>query len=1122
MVTVGCGDDIYGALVSRRLLLSPSVTQFAEAGGSSGFTATLDAAPTRKLSVPLEFSGAAMVGTDFSTSTQRLEFDANTYQASVTLTALDDALVEGDETFAVTLVLPEKLEISGSVTRVYTVLDDDSTPPPALALTEAVTLDADQDGRLDHYRLTFDGALDDATFPGFVADAIGLPQNEWLVQGHVDVALAHGAAAPDVDTPNDAVLYLAFGEAFAMDTGALPDLTTNTTLSLRSRLGGSLQPVTSETTQEQDGAAPLLLAATSETGSSALFISFSEPVHGGGICPDELLSAAVVNYHDLGNAGVRALLAGADMNGCDALLNLEAASGLRFSDQDLHLDTVSGNPLLLFDLAGNPTIDREVLVSGIVHPYLWSVVPMDSTHLRVYFSEPMQADLAADATQYSFSSDTCDGDPTLADGVAIDAQTFEFVTSPLEDCYYTVVVTGDLRDLDENATLLEPKHANFLGQVGLHLVRATSMNARQVLLSFSQAVAQSGPHGADNLGLYALPEDLGAVTTATRMDQQTAKPNDAMQVLLTHTLDQEGRLYLVTVGSALQNAVGSQTLAEAPLERAVFLGSGPQVATVAQGPLGVDLFGDDDSPRFAATQQGKLILGPNVASDAAVRLDADGTHPTRLTFRNHSAKVGSPFPSFGASTMRPATRVETPAALTTRYWLTPGTDLRAFATGGMLLTSGCSAVANNQANALPLVTLDDLNDWVEVATAGTASSAESCLVTLFNHAGPNDLDGLASLTAFSWGPQEGLAFGGLSITGNLSELSYSFNTDALLSSRYCDLGAVVLGAAGALQTIYSDGSTLYVGLANSGGNRPLFATMSLDDGGGGACPALTDRLLNSDKRFRNLPYLGSNPGNATANPATVVGIDSLLVLPDETLTPTLYVANNGGIAATTQVPPDGSAVWSDVKHNAGITDDPNPESVWSATTLALSQANATSPGARGIPFMIVWGPRLFVARNRTDGSAELWRYDYLPGLLAASSAARWQKIFNSTELAPHAHAIALLQVASGRLLVGFDNNVDGAELWQSNAGLDGLTVGMASDFERVGDAGLGPSTASATARAYRRTILAHAITSLGDRDALYLLVGCVSDRTDNGPCDTNPQLGRSRFAPALFRQVVAP
>lgn len=394
MVAVGCGDDIYGALVSRRLILSATSTQLPEASGQSSFTATLDAAPTRKLSVPLEFSGAAMLGTDFSTSTQQLEFDANTYQASVTLTALDDALVEGDKSFAVTLVLPERLTVSGPATLTYTVLDDDTVPPPELALIEAVTLDADQDGWLDHYRLVFDGALDDASFPGFVADAVGPSQSEWQVQGRIDVALTHGAAAPEVDTPNDAVLYLTFNEAFAADTGLLPDLSTAAAPSLRSLVGGYLQPVTSETTLERDGAAPVLLAAASETGTSAVFVSFSEPVGGGGICPGDLLSAAAVIYHDLGQVDVSALLAGSDMNGCDARISLEAASGLSFSSQDLHHDALAGNPAVLADMAGNPITTRQVLLTGVVHPYLWSVVPMDNTHLRVYFSEPMQADLA--------------------------------------------------------------------------------------------------------------------------------------------------------------------------------------------------------------------------------------------------------------------------------------------------------------------------------------------------------------------------------------------------------------------------------------------------------------------------------------------------------------------------------------------------------------------------------------------------------------------------------------------------------------------------------------------------------------------------------------------------------
>ncbi len=81
----------------------------------------------------------------------------------------------------------------------------DTSPP---VLQSAETMDVDNDGKIDHYKLTFSRSIKDSTFPGFVADGPGSITNKWLIAGYTNVRLIHGTAVSFATDTADDTCYL--------------------------------------------------------------------------------------------------------------------------------------------------------------------------------------------------------------------------------------------------------------------------------------------------------------------------------------------------------------------------------------------------------------------------------------------------------------------------------------------------------------------------------------------------------------------------------------------------------------------------------------------------------------------------------------------------------------------------------------------------------------------------------------------------------------------------------------------------------------------------------------------------------------------------------------------------
>ncbi|WP_022977413.1 PKD domain-containing protein [Nevskia ramosa] len=105
---------------------------FSELGGSAVVTATLSAASTSPVTVNLVFGGAASSGTDYSASSASLSIPAGELSATLTLSAIDDSIFEGDETITATLGTLSNASAGTPNNVTATIVENDQAPPPTV------------------------------------------------------------------------------------------------------------------------------------------------------------------------------------------------------------------------------------------------------------------------------------------------------------------------------------------------------------------------------------------------------------------------------------------------------------------------------------------------------------------------------------------------------------------------------------------------------------------------------------------------------------------------------------------------------------------------------------------------------------------------------------------------------------------------------------------------------------------------------------------------------------------------------------------------------------------------------------------------------------------------------
>ncbi len=123
--TITITDDDSAPLVN--LAVSPS--SFFENDGTTTVTATLTNPSTQAVTINLAFSGTATSGVDYSASGTKHHDPAGSTAGSITLTGLNDATFEGNESLVVDIASVTNGSENGLQQVTATIIDDDNSPP---------------------------------------------------------------------------------------------------------------------------------------------------------------------------------------------------------------------------------------------------------------------------------------------------------------------------------------------------------------------------------------------------------------------------------------------------------------------------------------------------------------------------------------------------------------------------------------------------------------------------------------------------------------------------------------------------------------------------------------------------------------------------------------------------------------------------------------------------------------------------------------------------------------------------------------------------------------------------------------------------------------------------------
>ncbi|PJZ69586.1 hypothetical protein CH373_08720 [Leptospira perolatii] len=387
-----------------------------ESSNNRTITISLSQASGTTVSVLVTDSGGtATSSTDYSDigSPLTVAFSPGQTSQTVTIAVLQDTIYEGNETVVLGLSSPTNATVVSPSTHTFTITDDE------VGILSAETIDSDNDGKIDHYKLVFSESVDDSTFPGYALNSLGTSQSDWFVAGYSNVVLAHGTAAPVSDTANDSIIYIKFSESSSYDSGAKPDLTTSSTPGLLSSAGAkTVGRIFTASVTEADRAKPAVVAASANAGSTSLTVIFSEAVYGAGGAPacsgSGDLSTSVLTFNDGNAAGATSLSGmGSDVCASDSGFNAVFLSNFAFASGDNNVDTVAGNANL-YDAAnntGNTSAKSITVVSG---PSIQSVTQYDTNkngkidQIKIVFSESIDDSTVdnADAAQFAISGVT--------------------------------------------------------------------------------------------------------------------------------------------------------------------------------------------------------------------------------------------------------------------------------------------------------------------------------------------------------------------------------------------------------------------------------------------------------------------------------------------------------------------------------------------------------------------------------------------------------------------------------------------------------------------------------------------------------------------------------------------
>jgi len=125
--------------------IAPASASISEEGGMQTLTVSLSSVATSNVIVPAQITGTAVAGTDFTVSTVPVSIIAGQSAASITITAISNAVDTPDKTVTVTLGTPVGATLGAATSATITILDDETgpifgVPPPGEMVLAGTTV----------------------------------------------------------------------------------------------------------------------------------------------------------------------------------------------------------------------------------------------------------------------------------------------------------------------------------------------------------------------------------------------------------------------------------------------------------------------------------------------------------------------------------------------------------------------------------------------------------------------------------------------------------------------------------------------------------------------------------------------------------------------------------------------------------------------------------------------------------------------------------------------------------------------------------------------------------------------------------------------------------------------
>ncbi|WP_338429787.1 beta strand repeat-containing protein [Synechococcus elongatus] len=136
-------DDLLGGTTLPVISVIASDAIAAEGGSNTGtFTLSRTGSTAQALTVAYTLAGTATNGSDFSQLSGSVTFAAGSNTATVTLSPINDSLVEGDETVILSIANNPSYSIAPGQGSATVTIQDNDTPPVALPVISVIASDA--------------------------------------------------------------------------------------------------------------------------------------------------------------------------------------------------------------------------------------------------------------------------------------------------------------------------------------------------------------------------------------------------------------------------------------------------------------------------------------------------------------------------------------------------------------------------------------------------------------------------------------------------------------------------------------------------------------------------------------------------------------------------------------------------------------------------------------------------------------------------------------------------------------------------------------------------------------------------------------------------------------------